>query len=81
MEFKLTCQLNLRLVDIQNKRWRTCVFAPFKIVFTLPVEWRFIVCAGQRCIRISYSSKLLEYIGGRYTQVYNDSFVLHDICK
>ena len=55
MAFKLTYELNLRLVNIQNKRWRTCVFVPFKIVFPLPVEWRFIVLAGQRRIRISVS--------------------------
>jgi hypothetical protein len=61
MAFKLTYQLNLRLVDIQNKRWRTCVFVPFKIVFALPVAWRFIVLTGQRRIRISVSSKLLEF--------------------
>lgn len=63
MAFKFTCQLNLRLVDIQNKRWRTCVFVPFKIVLPLPVACCFIVPTGQRRIRISVSSKLLEYFG------------------
>ena len=64
MAFKLTYELNLRVVDMQNKRWRTCVFVPFKIVFPLPVAWRFIVLRGQRHIRISVSSKLREYFGG-----------------
>ena len=81
MAFKLTYQLNLRLVDIQNKRWRTCVFVHFKIVFALLVAWRFIVLTGQRRIRISLSSKLLEYFGGWYTQVYNYPFDLHDMCQ
>jgi hypothetical protein len=61
MALKLNYKLNLRLVDIQNKRWRTCVFVPFKIVFQLPVAWRFIVLTGQRRVLISVSSKLLEY--------------------
>jgi hypothetical protein len=57
MAFKLTYQLNLRLVDIQNKRWRTSVFVQFKIVFPLLVAWRFIVLRGKRRVRISLSSK------------------------